>query len=121
LASSLPHSLYQGLTQHGVPAAQAQRVAHLPPVSVLFAAFLGYNPIQHLVGPAVLAKLPHAQVAVLTGRGFFSSIISAPFRAGLHIAFDCAIVASLIAGGASMLRGGRYVYSEQPGNIRAQA
>ena len=30
------------------------RVSHLPPVSTLFAAFLGYNPVQHLIGPQVL-------------------------------------------------------------------
>ena len=33
-------------------------VATLPPVSILFAAFLGYNPIEHLVGADVLAALP---------------------------------------------------------------
>ena len=30
---------------------------HLPPVSTLFAAFLGYNPIQHLLGAGTLAHL----------------------------------------------------------------
>jgi MFS family permease len=112
LASSLPHSLYQGLVQQGVPAGQASRIAHLPPVSTLFAAFLGYNPVQHLLGPTTLAAIPHAHAAVLTGRGFFSSIISVPFRNGLHTAFDFAIVASIVGAGASLLRGGRYVYRE---------
>ena len=50
-----------GLEAHGVDAATAQRVGALPPVSILFAAFLGYNPIQHLVGPHVLAALSPAQ------------------------------------------------------------
>ncbi len=57
---------------------------HLPPVSILFAAFLGYNPIQHLLGPHVLAGLSaHAQ-ATVTGRAFFPHLISAPFRDGLQ-------------------------------------
>src|SRR5262249_48437578 len=48
LSSSLPQTLSAGLVAHGVPAATATQVSHLPPVSVLFAAFLGYNPVQTL-------------------------------------------------------------------------
>ncbi|HUD16705.1 MAG TPA: hypothetical protein VMQ59_05550, partial [Acidimicrobiales bacterium] len=86
--------------------------SHLPPVSTLFAALLGYDPIQHLIGAHTLSQLPVAQQRILTGRSFFPGLISAPFRAGLHAALDFAIVASLLAAGASWLRGGRYVYSE---------
>ena len=46
LASSLPQTLTSGLKAHGISAATAAGVAHVPPVSVLFAAFLGYNPIE---------------------------------------------------------------------------
>jgi MFS family permease len=112
LMSSLPQNLLHGLTAHGVPPAVASRAAHLSPVSTLFAAFLGYDPVQHLIGPHALSQLPLAQQNVLTGRRFFPGLISAPFQAGLHAAFDFAIVASLLAAGASWLRGGRYVYSE---------
>ena len=42
----------------GVPAARRDRIAGLPPVAVLFAALLGYNPIQHAARPAVLGQLP---------------------------------------------------------------
>ena len=48
LSATLPHTMSAGLQAHGVPAATAHHVAQLPPVSILFAAFLGYNPIQHL-------------------------------------------------------------------------
>jgi MFS family permease len=107
LSSSLPQSLYQGLIAHGVSPAAATRVSHLPPVSTLFAAFLGYNPIQHLVGPSVLSHLTAAQQATLTGRSFFPTLITAPFRAGLHVTFDFAIVASLVAAAVSWTRGGK--------------
>jgi MFS family permease len=110
LSASLPNSLDHGLVVQGVPPAVANRVAHLPPVSTLFAAFLGYNPMQHLLGSSVLAHLPAAQRAVITGRSFFPTLIAAPFRQGLHAAFDFAIVACLVAAGASWLRGGKYVY-----------
>ncbi|MGH3048733.1 MAG: MFS transporter, partial [Gaiellaceae bacterium] len=88
LSATLPHALETGLASHGVPTATAVRVSHLPPVSVLFAAFLGYNPIAHLLGAHVLAALPHAASAQLLRRGFFPSLISAPFRSGLHEAFS---------------------------------
>jgi MFS family permease len=52
LARSLPHTLADGLIAQGVPAADATRVAALPPVSVLFASLLGYNPVQTCSGSA---------------------------------------------------------------------
>jgi len=112
LASSLPHAMSTGLQAHGVSAHDANRAAHLPPVSILFAAFLGYNPIQHLVGAHALASLAPAQHALLTGRSFFPQLISGPFKTGLHAAFWFAIVACLVAAAASLLRGGRYHYVE---------
>jgi MFS family permease len=111
LASSLPATLSHGLIAQGVPSADAARLAALPPVSIMFAALLGYNPIKMLLGSA-LGKLPPSHAAYLTGHTFFPSLISAPFHQGLDIAFDFAIVASLIAAVASLLRGRRYVHDE---------
>ena len=64
LAATLPSSLYHGLIAQGVSPSVATRVSHLPPVGSLFAAFLGYNPMQVLLGHAELAKLPPATAAV---------------------------------------------------------
>jgi len=111
LSSSLPSALTAGLKAHGVAAATAAGVAHLPPVSILFAAFLGYNPIQHLVGAHALSGLSASNHAALVGKSFFPHLISAPFRAGLHEAFAFAIVACLIAAAASLMRGGKYQYA----------
>ena len=108
LSGTLPHTLFSGLTAHGVPAAAASSASHLPPISVLFAAFLGYNPIQHLLGAHVLAGLSAHSQALLTGRGFFPQLISKPFHNGLDNAFVFSIVACLVAAAASSLRGGRY-------------
>jgi MFS family permease len=113
LSGTLSTSLYHGLVQQGVPTQVATRVAHLPPVSTLFAALLGYNPIQHLLGPTALAHLPAGRAALLEGRSFFPRLISAPFRHGLHAAFDFSIAACLLAATASWIRGGRYVYAER--------
>jgi MFS family permease len=104
LAGSLPHTLTTGLTAQGVPLADAQTVAGLPPVGTLFAAFLGYNPVQQLLGPHVLAALPAANAHTLTGRQFFPNLISGPFHDGLVVVFSLAIVMSLIAAGACLVR-----------------
>jgi MFS family permease len=114
LASTLPHTMSAGLIAQGVPAADANRVAGLPPVAVLFASLLGYNPVQSLLGPGVLAQLPAGHAAYLTGRSFFPALISGPFSDGLTVAFVFAVIACLVAAVASWLRGGRYVYTEKP-------
>src|SRR5262252_476883 len=113
LASSLPATLSHGLIAQGVPPADAARVAALPPVSIMFAALLGYNPIQALLGN-IVDKLPPSHAAYLTGHTFFPSLISGPFSSGLAIAFDFAIVACLVAAVASLLRGGKYVHGAEP-------
>ncbi len=115
LSARLPTTLFHGLVAHGVPSSAASKAAHLPPVSTLFGAFLGYNPIKHLLGTSILAQLPKGQAALLTGRSFFPSLISGPFADGLHAAFDFAIGACLVAAGMSWLRGGKYHYSDDDG------
>ena len=105
LAATLPETLMGGLQAHGVAHATAERLAHLPPVSILFAAFLGYNPIQHLLGPGALHALSAHDQAALTGPSFFPNLISGPFQDGLHAAFMFAIAACLVAAAASLMRG----------------
>jgi hypothetical protein len=113
LASTLPTTLTNGLTAHGVPHAIAHEIGQAPPVASLFAAFLGYNPVHQLLSPTgVLAHLPADQVSVLTGKQFFPELISGPFHHGLVIVFSTAIALLVIAAGVSLLRGGRYVYEE---------
>jgi MFS family permease len=117
LAATLPDTLTAGLTAHGVPMAVATRVAALPPVSTLFAALLGDNPIQSLLGPDVLGALPPQDAAYLTGRAFFPQLIAGPFAAGLTLALGFAAAACLVAAVASALRGRRYVHREPADRI----
>ncbi len=107
LSSRLPGTLSSGLTAQGIPAAAAHTISHLPPIGVLFAAFLGYNPIQQLLGPHLLGHLPAGHAAYVTGRQFFPHLITGPFHDGLGVAFAFAIAASLIAAVASLLTGRR--------------
>ncbi|MYR08905.1 MFS transporter [Gordonia sp. SID5947] len=106
LSAHLPATMGAGLTANGVPAVQADQIAHLPAVAVLFAAFLGYNPVEQLLGPQ-LSSLPPADQNTLTGLDFFPHLISGPFADGLTAAFTFAIVCCVIGALASLFTVGR--------------
>jgi MFS family permease len=111
LASGLPKALTSGLTHQGVPHGIAHQVAALPPVSSLFAAVLGVNPLQHLLAASrVLSSLPAAAQQTITGRKFFPDLISMPFHQGLVVVFAVAAGLSALAALASVLRGGRNMH-----------
>src|SRR5260370_21335271 len=86
LASALSSRLFNGLSHAGVPGAVAEKIAHLPPTSALFAAFLGYNPMKTLLPVNVLHALPIANQANLLGRSFFPNLILPPVTIGFDIA-----------------------------------
>jgi MFS family permease len=115
LAATLPKTLSAGLRAHGVPVGVAHHLASLPPVSTLFASFLGYNPIGSLLRPSgVLARLPKAQAVQLTSKEYFPHLISGPFHHGLVIVFTVAIAMSVLGAFASLLRGGQFYYDAPP-------
>jgi MFS family permease len=114
LAATLPTTLAAGLQAHGVPAAAATHAAHLPPVSVLFAAFLGYDPVRELLGPGVAGHLSATNAAAVGNHDFFPNLIAGPFHAGLHKAFAFAICACLLAALMSWSRGRRPAEQESP-------
>ena len=121
LASTLPHAMTSGLSAAGVHSTTVRHAASLPPVSILFAAFLGYNPIQHLLGAHALAALSAHSRALLTGRSFFPHLISSPFQTGLHHAFTFALIACVVAAAASLMRGGREARGEAGADLRRRA
>jgi MFS family permease len=112
LSASLPTTLTSGLQQQGVPYGVAHQIGTLPPVSSLFAALLGVNPVRQLLAPSgVLASLPPANQRLLTGREFFPHLISGPFHHGLLVVFSAAAILAVLAALASLLRGERYVHA----------
>lgn len=121
LASSLPKTMLDGLTAHGIPHAVAAQIAAEPPVGSLFAAFLGYNPIKELLGPTgLIDTLPHADAVALTGNQFFPQLISGPFHDGLVIVFVAAAILSLIGAVASVLVGKRFVNAQEHSSARPE-
>jgi MFS family permease len=121
LSGSLPVTLQSGLVKAGLPAASARVIAHLPPTAALFSAFLGYNPMAHLVPPAVLAHLPAATRAHLLGRSFFPRLIAPPFMTGLRAAFYVSAAMSLVAAIASFMRGRQYIHGAHEESVATTA
>jgi MFS family permease len=110
LSHALPPAMIGGLVREGVPQTIARQVAALPPVSSLFAAFLGMNPLEQLLRPTgVLASLSAIQRATLTGTHFFPDLIAAPFHRGLIAVFAAGTSLSLLAAAASFMRGPRAI------------
>ena len=120
LASSMPTALFSGLTAQQVPANIAGQVANLPPVGTLFAAFLGYNPMQEVLGPQVLGALPPENAATLVGKQFFPNLVTGAFHDGLVVVFAVAIAVSLVGAVASLLRGGKYVHQDVAADDRVE-
>jgi hypothetical protein len=77
--------------------------------------------MQQLLGATTLSHLPAATSQFLTGRSFFPGLIAAPFKKGLNLAFDFAIISCLLAAGASALRGGKYVHGQDEVADRVEA
>jgi MFS family permease len=110
LANTLPPALTRGLTAQGVPLATANSIAHLPPVSTVFAAMLGYNPVQNLLGPTgLLHTLPAANVATLTSHTFFPALIAASFHHALTIVFSAAALMAVAGAAVSWFGAGKPV------------
>jgi MFS family permease len=108
LAGGLPDAMTSGLTKQSIPYDVAHQVATLPPVSTLFAAVLGENPLQHLLTPSgVLDTLPAANRQTIVGREFFPNLIAAPFHQGLTVVFIVSAALAVLGVAASLSLGRR--------------
>jgi MFS family permease len=119
LAASLPHTMRDRLVEAGVKPEVAVEVSHAPPVGSLFAAFLGYNPMETLLPPHALDGVAPAKVAEITGKHFFPSLISTPFIDGLRIAFSFSLLLFLLAAWVSWMRGPTPAQDEDEGGSEA--
>jgi MFS family permease len=113
LNDKVPSAMLHGLVAHGVPVASATQLSHLPPLGYIFAAFLGYNPLKSLLGPAVLNHLPAGQAAAITGRSFFPKLIGPSFKDALVLILSFAVAMCVIAAIASALRGQKFIHVDE--------
>ena len=112
LTTHVPAAMFAGLTAQHVPAQVATPLSHMPPTGYLFAAFLGFNPLNELLGAHVLGALPAINVHRLVGKEFFPSLIAHPFKDGIVYVLVFAAAMCLVAAFASWMRGGKFVHEE---------
>ena len=113
LNATMPAALYSGLLQNGIPVQIAQQIANAPSIGYLFAAFLGYNPLNTVIPPSVLQSIPAEQAATITSRAFFPQLIEPAFHNGLSQILVFSIIMCVIGAVASWVQGGKYVYREE--------
>lgn len=112
LTGSLPNAFAGALNQAGASQI-APAFAKIPPTGALFAAFLGYNPVQSILAqlPAQLVgSIPPSTLAYLTGTTFFPVTIAAPFMGALQLSFFIGAGLALVAALVSVLRGEVYIH-----------
>jgi MFS family permease len=107
LAAHLPASMERDLAAQGVKPEVATQVAQEPPVGSLFAAFLGYNPMQTLLGQNGLDGVPAQNQTEITGKTFFPKLLSDPFIDGLRITFTFSAILFLLAAWAAWMSGSK--------------
>jgi MFS family permease len=117
LAATLPKTMHDHLVAEAVDPVVAERVSNEPPVGSLFAAFLGYNPMQTLLGEDGLHGVPPQNAQEITGKTFFPDLIAEPFIDGLRIAFSFSFILCLVAAWASWMRGGVPAHAEFEGDV----
>lgn len=106
----LPAALYNGLISAGFPSNIADLVSKMPPTAALFAAFLGYNPMQSLLSsfPQLYSELsnidPSGLSSVLSNT-WFPRVIAPAFMYALRSVLIISSIIVLVAAIASLLRG----------------
>jgi MFS family permease len=91
-------------------------LSNIPPTSALFSAFLGYNPVNAILGalpPALVSAIPHATLNTLTGTTWFPSTLENAFMPSLRISFIIGAIFCLIAALLSALRGKSYIHEDE--------
>ena len=109
LSHTFPPELASSLTSAGVPELIAPMSA-IPPTSALFAAFLGYNPVNAILAviPAsVISGISPSAIGLLTGTTWFPMTLGLAFVPSLRVSFYIGAVLSIIAGVLSYFAGGR--------------
>jgi len=97
-------------------ASLAVTLGSIPPTGALFSAFLGYNPMDAILGalPATtLSNIPQSVLTVLQSHDWFPRTLADAFMPSLRLSFIIGAVLSGIAAVLSAMRGERYVHEIQ--------
>ena len=96
-------------------------LSNIPPTGALFSAFLGYNPVESILGnlpPSVVASIPAATKTTITGTTWFPSAFATAFMPALKLSFYIGAAFCAVAAVLSWLRGGTYIHGmEDPEEV----
>ena len=112
LTKEFPDSLSSALTSAGA-AQLIPTMSHIPPTGALFAAFLGYNPVQMILAELPLSMtgaITPATLALLTGATWFPTTLAHAFMPSLASTFIVGAIISLIAAALCARGGEKYVH-----------
>lgn len=122
--------MFPAAVQHslaGLDAAQAApltaALGAIPPTGALFSAFLGYNPMDSILGalPAsAVGSIPQNVLAILEGNDWFPRTLAEAFMPSLRFSFLIGAALTAIAAVLSAMRGDRYVHGS-PGAAAEEA
>jgi MFS family permease len=117
LGTTLPTAMSTALTNAGAPQLSPY-LASIPPTIALFAAFLGYNPMQEMISRLPISPATHLNqqaLSTITSATWFPNAIAPSFMGALHIALYLNAGLAIIAALASLMRGKKLEY-EHEGN-----
>lgn len=80
----------------------------IPPTGVLFAAFLGYNPVNTIldaVPQSVIDNISPETIKVLTDTTWFPTTLAQAFMPSLRLSFYIGAILSIVAAFLSAMRG----------------
>jgi len=115
ITSGLPKAMTSALVTAGA-SPLIPFLSNIPATSALFSAFLGYNPMQTILGffPSsyVNSIISPSSLNILEGKTWFPTALAGTFMTALHTAFYVAAILFIVAAILSALRGKRYIYEE---------
>jgi MFS family permease len=122
LSTSLPSAMSAAVTSAGAPQL-ASYLSAIPPTIALFAAFLGYNPMQTVISrlPAGgAAHLSPQAISTVTSATWFPNAIAPSFMGALHEAFYLNAGLAIVAALASLMRGKKLEYEHKANSIEQE-
>jgi EmrB/QacA subfamily drug resistance transporter len=109
-----PSTMSAALSSAGAPQL-IPYVIKIPPTASIFAAFLGYNPVDALLTQlpqSLVSSIPHTVLATITANTWFPKVIAPALIQALRAAFVAAAALAIVAAAASALRGKTMIYEE---------
>ncbi|HKW04938.1 MAG TPA: MFS transporter, partial [Nitrososphaerales archaeon] len=113
LATSLPGYLASAASNSGAPQLGTSVFQNVPPTSAIFAAFLGYNPMQTILSSlpsSLTSTLSAGTISILTSSTWFPNAFAPAFMSSLRTAIYLNATLAFVAAIASVVRGKRYFY-----------